>query len=160
MKIRKKCGEAKPLDQFYKAEGTRDGVRGECIDCAKVVRRQWYEANKDKAVEAARRWQQRNPERTAAYREEYRNRPERKRAMRDRHYRMTYGISADDFDALLAGQGGVCAICDVPDPAHLDHDHRTGEIRGILCVNCNQGLGKFGDDLAVLERAVAYLRGR
>ena len=156
----KKCGQMKPIDRFYKAAGTKDGHRGECIDCAKVIRRTWYDANKDKAVEAARRWQQRNPERTAAYQEEYRKRPDRKRAMRDRHYRVTYDISADEFDVLLEKQGGVCAICAGPDPQHLDHDHVTGAIRGILCINCNHGIGKFFDDPALLERAAAYLRGR
>lgn len=72
----------------------------------------------------------------------------------------TYGISADEFDALLEKQGGVCAICAGPNPKHLDHDHVTGAIRGILCVNGNHGLGKFLDDPGLLERAVTYLRGR
>jgi hypothetical protein len=90
-------------------------------------------------------------------------RPERKRALRDGYYRRTFGISADEFDAFLAEQGGGCAICGVvPERAvslHLDHCHVTGRLRGILCLSCNQGIGKFRDDPELLERAARYLRG-
>jgi hypothetical protein len=158
-----KCWETKPLSDFYRATGARDGYRGECIDCAKVIRRKQYDATRELAIERATQWRIDNPERFAAYQAEYRNRPERKRKMRDLYYRRTFGISADDFDAMLEAQGGCCAICGCrPEreaSLHVDHDHATGQIRGIVCLNCNQGLGKFGDDPAVLERAAAYLRG-
>lgn len=153
-----KCGQVKPLDGFYRAAGAKDGHRGECIPCAKVIRRAWYEANREKSIANVKQWQQENADRLNAYRREYNARPDRKWAMRDAYYRRTYGISAEEFDALLEKQGGVCAICVGPDPKHLDHDHETGAIRGILCVNCNQGLGKFFDDPELLERAAAYLR--
>ncbi|MBA2280271.1 MAG: endonuclease VII domain-containing protein [Actinomycetota bacterium] len=62
---------------------------------------------------------------------------------------------------MLDAQGGGCAICGAA-PArlaslHLDHDHHTGAIRGILCINCNQGIGKFGEDVERLRRAAEYL---
>lgn len=156
-----KCGQLKPLNEFYKASGTKDGHRGECIACAKVIRREWYDANRDKAFESARRWNERNPERVAAYREEYRNRPERKRAMRDLYYRRTFGITADDVDALIEKQGGVCTICGrTPERLaswHVDHCHETGVVRGILCIDCNQGIGKFHEDPERLRAAADYL---
>ena len=62
---------------------------------------------------------------------------------REYHLRRRYGIGEKEFQELLAEQGGVCAICGAPDPQHLDHDHRTGWVRGILCFNCNGGLGQF-----------------
>lgn len=72
------------------------------------------------------------------------------------------GISADEFDALLAAQGGGCAICGaVPERVaglHLDHCHETGAIRGICCSRCNHGLGLFRDDPELLEAAARYLR--
>ena len=64
---------------------------------------------------------------------------------REYHLRRRYGIGQAEFDELLAEQGGVCAICGAADPQHVDHDHRTGWVRGILCFNCNGGLGQFRD---------------
>jgi len=76
-----------------------------------------------------------------------------------RHYHLLarYGISADQVRALVEQQHGVCAICSRPDPEHLDHCHETGWIRGVLCFNCNGGLGQFGDDPGRLRAAIAYL---
>ncbi|WP_245722308.1 endonuclease VII domain-containing protein [Micromonospora matsumotoense] len=78
---------------------------------------------------------------------------------REYHLRRRYGIGEEEFQELLAEQGGVCAICGAEDPQHLDHDHRTGWVRGILCFNCNGGLGQFRDSRTRLARAITYLRG-
>ncbi|WP_181726646.1 endonuclease domain-containing protein [Micromonospora provocatoris] len=78
---------------------------------------------------------------------------------REYHLRRRYEVGEKEFQELLAEQGGVCAICRRPDPEHLDHDHRTGWVRGILCFNCNGGLGQFKDNADVLARAITYLRG-
>lgn len=79
-----------------------------------------------------------------------------------RHYHLVlrYGIGAHEVDAMVELQGGVCLICSRPldGKAHVDHDHVTGVVRGILCFNCNGGLGQFGDDPARLRAALAYLR--
>ncbi len=79
-----------------------------------------------------------------------------------RHYHLKHrhGIGADQFDDLVRQQGGVCAICGRPDPEHVDHDHETGEVRGILCFNCNGGLGQFRDSIEALRAAAAYLDAR
>ncbi|MEU3457564.1 endonuclease VII domain-containing protein [Micromonospora sp. NPDC006766] len=78
---------------------------------------------------------------------------------REYHLRRRYGIGEKEVQELLAEQGGVCAVCGAPDPEHVDHDHRTGWVRGILCFNCNGGLGQFRDSPARLTRAITYLRG-
>jgi hypothetical protein len=78
---------------------------------------------------------------------------------REYHLRHRYGIGQVDFDEMLLLQGGVCAICGAGDPQHVDHDHRTGRVRGILCFNCNGGLGQFRDDPAILAQAITYLKG-
>lgn len=100
------CGETKAIADFYKATGAKDGRRGECIPCARVIRRRQYEQTKDEAIARVQRWREQNPERFRAYQAEYRSRPENKRKMRDLYYRRRFGISADDVDDLLALQGG------------------------------------------------------
>lgn len=77
----------------------------------------------------------------------------------DRHYHLKhrYGLGVSDFDELVSDQSGVCPICGKADPEHVDHDHATGRVRGILCFNCNGGLGQFGDDPERLARAQLYL---
>jgi Recombination endonuclease VII len=76
-----------------------------------------------------------------------------------RHYHLMhrYGIGADEFDELVKQQGGVCPLCGRENPEHVDHDHETGEVRGILCFNCNGGLGQFRDSIDALLNAVSYL---
>jgi hypothetical protein len=101
-----------------------------------------------------RSWQLRNPEKWA-------------RMVRKSRLKYEYGISIEEYDELLVSQDGKCAICrrDVvalvngrPDQACLDHDHLTGQIRGILCSECNAALGLFHDDNEVLAAAIFYLR--
>jgi Recombination endonuclease VII len=76
------------------------------------------------------------------------------------HLKRRYGIGADEFDDLVVRQGGVCAICGRPDPEHVDHDHESGAVRGILCFNCNGGLGQFRDSIDALRSAASYLEAR
>ena len=76
---------------------------------------------------------------------------------RERHLQHSYGMTEDDVAAMLEAQHGVCAICQVADAAHIDHDHATGAVRGMLCFRCNAALGQFGDDPEVLVRAARYL---
>lgn len=78
-----------------------------------------------------------------------------------RHYHLKrrYGIGVEEFGQLLASQGCVCAICGSPNPEHVDHDHVFKNVRGILCFNCNGGLGQFKDRPDLLHKAIGYLRG-
>lgn len=83
--------------------------------------------------------------------------------MRGRQLKKLYGMTREDFDRLLSKQGGKCAICKRPDNAAgralgVDHCHRTGKIRGLLCNWCNAGLGGFRDNVAFLLSAVEYLK--
>jgi hypothetical protein len=70
-----------------------------------------------------------------------------------------YGITEDDFERMLAQQGGLCAICRAVPGAFVDHSHETGQVRGVLCFNCNNGLGHFGDNTVLLESAALHLDG-
>lgn len=73
-----------------------------------------------------------------------------------------YGITAEEYRAVVQRQGEKCAICETEDCASgkslaIDHDHRNGQVRGLLCANCNNGLGRFGDDPDLLRAAIKYL---
>ncbi|MGP4028028.1 endonuclease VII domain-containing protein [Actinomadura sp. 3N407] len=75
------------------------------------------------------------------------------------HLRQKYGINDEDADWLLKMQVGLCAVCfDFP-AKHVDHDHRTGAVRGIACHGCNTGMGQLRDDPIALRRAADYLMG-
>jgi len=76
---------------------------------------------------------------------------------RNFHLKARYGLTHDDVAAMVEAQGGKCAICKVKDAEHVDHDHETGEVRGILCFTCNVGLGNFSDDPERLLLAHRYL---
>nr|WP_277350028.1 endonuclease domain-containing protein [Nonomuraea sp. FMUSA5-5] len=64
-----------------------------------------------------------------------------------------YAITEDDFARMLARQGGLCAICRVVPGTFVDHCRATGQVRGVLCFNCDNGLGHFADSTVVLELA-------
>lgn len=101
---------------------------------------------REAARTAVKAWQQANPT--------------KRKAQRLRKY----GIDPSDFMDMLAMQNGRCAICGHEDSTNksffpvVDHCHTTGRVRGLLCMNCNQGLGKFKDDPDRLFAAIAYLR--
>ena len=76
-----------------------------------------------------------------------------------RHYHLKrrYGIGAAEVDELIRQQGGFCAICRVKPAEHVDHNHISGKVRGILCFGCNGGLGQFQDNTEALRRAIDYV---
>src|SRR6266851_4660674 len=82
----------------------------------------------------------------------------RRRARQD-DLKRRYGMSPLDYDALLAFQGGVCAICGRKSKCRLgvDHCHSSHKVRGLLCSKCNVGLGNYDDDTDRLRAAIAYL---
>lgn len=87
------------------------------------------------------------------------NRIKKHGSTRNFHLKRRYGITEDDFDRMLLAQGGVCAICLIVPGEHVDHCHASGQVRGILCFNCNNGLGHFRDDVLMLRRAAMYADG-
>lgn len=76
-----------------------------------------------------------------------------------------YGITEEIYSDMLAAQNHKCKICGCSDMTsnrgnklHIDHDHSTGKVRGLLCAKCNTGLGAFKDNIAVLYEAISYLQ--
>ena len=91
------------------------------------------------------------------------NNPEYKKYARDQYTKNKYGLTLDQYTEKLATQKNECAICQVKlltsgSKTHLDHDHRTGQLRAFLCTNCNRGLGHFQESTNNLEKAIQYLK--
>lgn len=86
--------------------------------------------------------------------------------LRSNTYKQRYNLRIKGYDELFKAQKGVCAICQQFETNSrvnflgIDHDHKTGEIRGLLCHNCNSALGFFKDDPKILKRAKKYLEDR
>lgn len=87
-----------------------------------------------------------------------------KDCLREYKAEKTYGISQEEYDALMDAQGHRCAICGTHENANaghtrfvIDHDHITDEVRGLLCDSCNVGLGRFKDSTSFLAMAIVYL---
>ncbi|OIJ88767.1 recombination endonuclease VII [Streptomyces monashensis] len=78
---------------------------------------------------------------------------------RQDHLKRNYGLTEAERDAMIAAQRGLCVICLDALPVHVDHCHKTGRVRGVLCFNCNSAIGKLGDDPDAVRRAAAYLEG-
>ena len=139
-----------PLDEFYRAAGTKDGLRGECKACTSQDKRRRYLADPETAIARVKRWQQANPDRVNATQRARGARPEVKQWARAEHLMRKYGITVEQYDEMLAAQGGGCCIGGRPPrediSLHVDHDHFTGEIRGILCFRCNNALADLQDD--------------
>ena len=91
---------------------------------------------------------------------------------RNRKLRTKYGISLNEYEDIYEKQHGVCAICGLPetkaqrrgtglpvtlDSLHVDHDHLTGKVRGLLCYRCNTGIGKLYDNPDLLRKAANYV---
>ena len=95
-----------------------------------------------------------------AYRERNAGNPTHQRANRNSRFKREYGITHDEYDAMLAKQYGGCAVCGKPEAGKrlaVDHDHRTGKVRGLLCENCNRALGMAQDSPTILRALADYL---
>lgn len=138
MKRCPRCEQTKPLDEFYRRGET--GVGGWCKDCVKADRKAVYAADPEPIKARVRARVEAEP-----------------RKVRDEVLRRLYGITLDDYEAMLDRQGGHCATCPSTERLGVDHCHESGVVRGLLCNRCNLVLGMVGDDPVVLEAMVGYL---
>jgi hypothetical protein len=117
---------------------------------AALNKRLWAQRNKDRVNQTQREWAKKNPERFEELK--------RKSTLR------RYGITAEQYDALLVAQNKCCAICKAPAPKgdkkyfSIDHDHSSGKVRGLLCDPCNQAIGLLEDSVVSLSNAIDYLK--
>jgi hypothetical protein len=156
-KVCTKCLAEKPLERFNAERRQKDGRRARCQVCERADTNE-YRQRRDEAQRA----------RAKAGEQRWRRTPKGRAVKRRERLRRSFGISITEYDQILAAQNGCCAICCRPEIRgargggikHLavDHDHAQGTVRGLLCHSCNIGLGNFGDDLELVEKAAAYLR--
>src|SRR5581483_1565057 len=181
------CGETKPLSEFPRNRGTKDGYGIYCKSCF-AVRYRAYRVRKAAAagrtvrrrrqLPAGQKWcpacESAQPtsdfpsnrsarDGLATYCKPCHNAKSKATAERlygggrEYHLRRRYGLTSADVDAMIEQQGGTCATCDAK-AEHVDHDHATGKVRGVLCFNCNQALGNVRDSVAILSQLSTYLR--
>lgn len=126
---------------------------------------QWQRNHSENYKRAMRKWEKANPDKVSARSREWRYRnldKVRQKAKRVR-LRLDFGLSIEQYEMMLDAQNGVCAICKQPETSRgfqflsVDHSHRTGEIRGLLCNKCNLALGLMQDDPKLLRAAALYL---
>lgn len=116
-------------------------------------------------AERQRAYRERHPERVKEQQRKWRENNKEYNSSRQRKYQIkaNYGMSLDDYDAMLVGQKGQCAICGTTNPHNrwkvfaVDHCHETGKVRGLLCNKCNRGMGLLDDDADRLIKAAEYL---
>lgn len=134
------CGEAKPTTEF--SRHNKNGKWGFCSWCK--------ECNNKRT----KKYLLENPEKS-------------KRMGRNNKLKKQYGLTIEDIETMLKNQNYKCAICGGEIflfgssknlTAHVDHDHKTGKVRGLLCHECNTGLGKFRDNTNYLLSAISYLK--
>ena len=130
-KLCPRCNLMLLRSEFYKDSSRSDGITAYCKKCKRGVNNDWRGRNPDK-VNSNNIWWRREKQ---------------------------YGITQDQFRILIKNQNFQCDICleEIDDSSHVDHDHETGKVRGILCRSCNQGLGFFKDSTGLLEKAIRYL---
>jgi hypothetical protein len=130
MKKCSKCGKVKPLSEFNKDSKHRDGLRASCRVCRK---KQEHNHRKKKGKDY------------------YSN----------KHLTNTYGITLEDKAKMYLEQDGKCYICDKPIEGHkvyIDHDHKTGKVRKLLCPGCNCAIGLAQESEELLLKFIAYLK--
>jgi hypothetical protein len=171
------CGQSKAENAFSIDRRKSDGLDSYCRECKKQKRQavprarqqayqnRWRAKNADRVREKERADYTANPERFKARQDRYRAKhPERVSARRREMTLAGHGLTPEDFEAMMIAQEGRCAICGSEDPKHwsgkfsIDHDHQTMVVRGLLCSECNRGMGHFGDDADRLFAAANYLK--
>jgi hypothetical protein len=133
------CGERKHFDLFYNFKNKSDNKSYRCKSCDDKAKKKWSDSNPERAY----------------------------RSMRERNLKARFGMTLEDYEKLLREQGGKCAICEATENNTVgerkdwnfavDHDHETGKVRGLLCNNCNRGLGLLRDSEELLRKAANYI---
>jgi hypothetical protein len=173
-KFCKRCSRDLPLTSFSRNRSATDGLQFYCRSCGADIYRERQAAKgrtvRERVTVPPGFKHCRDCDETKSLAEWHTNRASRdgyaaycipctaKRG-RESYFRRKYGLSQEELSDRLAQQKGVCCICLNRAAVHVDHDHVTGTVRGVLCFTCNAALGQFQDDPEIIRRAADYLEG-
>lgn len=160
-KVCTRCGIEKTTDQFHCDRTQKSGRTPACKTCRYAQVNDWRRRNPEKVINHKRDEYHRNRDKYL----EYNRSSERRERWFAWKLKRQFGITVDEFEAMLEKQCGCCAICESELEVgkysnrrlHIDHDHQTGVVRGLLCLRCNTGIGSFGDSPEILANAIDYL---
>jgi hypothetical protein len=150
-----KCGFLLPLSRFGKRSGRPDGLSVQCKRC-----------RNESSKNSRQRLIAKDPKRREIERKrckQHYNTKKGKDNARQRHLKNSYGITTDEYNLLFNKQSGKCAICDrhqseLKQSLCVDHNHKTGKVRGLLCDSCNKGIGCFQDNVDLLSNRIQYIK--
>lgn len=168
------CHWVLPKSEFNNHPTASDGLQSKCRQCSSEYRKKYYHADNAAAVRKTVEWQQQNRGRYNKRSREWRAKNKDKiKATITRFYLnhpskrrektlKKYGLTVESYADMLAEQGGKCAICGLPQleatsPFSVDHCHKSGKVRGILCFVCNTTLGRVHDNTQILFSMINYL---
>jgi hypothetical protein len=141
-----RCRKLCPTSNFWKNKAASDGLQPYCKPCGKKTSTEWRRDNLVRVREYERN--------------RYAELPHIRDSKKNTNLKRLYGISLEEVNRLMEKQGKSCAICKLPfngGTGHVDHCHTTDRVRGLLCNNCNNGLGRFMDNPEYLKNAITYL---
>lgn len=144
----RKC--ERTLDSSFFSKGKK-----KCKECTSIYWAEWISKNSDAKHRYDEQYRKSNPEKMRQKYKEY-----IKKHGREKHLK-SYGLSVEKYNEMYKEQNGLCLICEIPsEKLFVDHDHKKGDVRGLLCRNCNSGLGFFLDTPNILVSAIKYLNRR
>ena len=159
-KLCRHCGDTKSVDDFYADKRSKDKKSCYCKKCLRERALTWARKNPERAAKRVREWHEQNPDKAIAHRQK----SYASGKWREQNYKRSYGITMAQVEEMHERQSGKCAICGTDKPGgrkakflYVDHDHKTGVIRGLLCNRCNTSIGLFKDDPKLLMSAACYL---
>ena len=148
------CKKTKAISEFGKNSGNSDGLICRCKECASEYNKVYYRKNKEKIIARHKKWKE-------SLGKEYYIR--RRKYFRNGNLKKNYGININEYNSILKSQNGVCAVCGKIERyknrkyLSVDHNHNTGEVRGLLCGDCNVAIGYVNEDVEILRKMIIYL---
>jgi hypothetical protein len=158
MKTCIKCNIDKPKSDYYKDKRGKHGLVAQCKLCVLKYKRIYNQTPSGKITAKKARIKYIKTPKVKERMKKYWTTPIGKEVKRNSDLKCRYGLTKDAYNRLLEKQSGGCAICGNPHKLHVDHDHKIGKIRGILCNNCNAALGFYQDSIELHFKAIEYLR--